>query len=1220
MNTIDIVIIVLFALSAIVLIGCLIGAVRVSRKNRRSNTFIVGVALLLATLTLGQTAQAATNWSISSNTSGNVTTYTVTRTGALPAQAVIYRTVSLSAMAGQHFNEANATLNFPANVMSQSFTVDESTTPTGMYRYQEGLSREYRLELLDQNGFELAHIDHAISYDDAYQIVPSEVFAEHMMLIDDTFKVDDGGYDDNGYKPFPLDQYYAATAPKSFMVDMGYTMLMRLRFEAWEEFDGYQYVQILANQPVNCDNRSGCKDGEPGNINYSGYMAGFAHLPGEANPFAESYGFPVTYVGNNCGPVEDAFWTLELDNAWAKLYNQLFNFSNGYGRSGNGLLIVPTDLNDLGVRFNASGKHLDTWKAAQIKAYLTATDSVVPVIVSNEIVVSPGPHKRGNTVTVSVPFSEIVNYQGKSGGLVTTWGVLSYAGGNGSNVLSFRGTIVAPDSTTLQVNRLTGGVSDLAGNLLQDNMINRNLNVQVAGTYEETDATTLFSDFLVTAGNESDDTAENEHFFQLLDGNKSTKWCSGRTDYPLYVEFEFPLPIVVTGYVLTTGNDVQFNGRNPKSWVLQGKLAKDDEWTVLDDVSYYDLPEANISDVHFSIANTAASYRYFRLDITANHNDYHTELSELQLEGKIDPNYQTNLANATVSGVEPNYWYTGTAPQFALQLTAADGTVLTEGTHYIQTVSPYPYDTIDDYTITLTAATGSGYTGATTAHFSIVNRMPIQPYTTVLSNGEYVVSSFLQLVSQLSVIGTVTLYLEEGANFVTPHGIEVAEGNTLIINGPGRMRAASTDYCCAIGGTADAYSHCGTIIINGGQITTIADGACPAIGCATGGDNTEGSLTLGWTNPNDFIDIASLNLADVRFVPGKLFAISNSGTLATKANLSGQKIVPATDSLRHDLSTATIHDFARSYYYTGQEIPMEYYVTDLFGKVLEKDVDYTEATYPSPVVHRGAYTLSLWAKEGSEYTSGVITHFLVVANPDPEPQPVNPTDTTIYLGDESDNDSIVSANDGLTTNVTLVNRILHRDGHWNTLCVPFDQFLMDDSPLQGADVRELTSATMSDDTLNLTFTAKDVVYQIEAGKPYILRWNDTVKEDLVSPTFRSVTISDSAAYVDFTNGHFQGSFSANTFAADTSIYLLGQGDTIYRPQVQTILGACRAYFLLTDGAPAPARVVIHFEGSGTDGLDPETQEALEPKKILKNGVLYIRREGVVYDALGKKVK
>ena len=223
-------------------------------------------------------------------------------------------------------------------------------------------------------------------------------------------------------------------------------------------------------------------------------------------------------------------------------------------------------------------------------------------------------------------------------------------------------------------------------------------------------------------------------------------------------------------------------------------------------------------------------------------------------------------------------------------------------------------------------------------------------------------------------------------------------------------------------------------------------------------------------------------------------------------------------------------------------------------------------------------------------------------------------------GDSNSNTLTVSANDGVTTNVTLVNRILHRDGHWNTLCVPFDQFLMDDSPLQGADVRELTSATMSDDTLNLTFTAKDVVYQIEAGKPYILRWNDTVKEDLVSPTFRSVTISDSAAYVDFTNGHFQGSFSANTFAADTSIYLLGQGDTIYRPQVQTILGACRAYFLLTDGAPAPARVVIHFEGSGTDGLDPETQEALEPKKILKNGVLYIRREGVVYDALGKRVK
>jgi len=1219
MNTIDIIIVVLFALCAIVLIGCLIGAIRVSRKNKKNNTFILSVVFTLAILALSQTVSAVTNWSISSSTSGNVTTYTLTRTGDLPAQAVIYRTVSLSAMAGQHFNEASATLNFPANVMSQSFTVNESTTPTGMYRYQEGLSREYRLELLDQNGFELAHIDHAISCDDAYQIVPSVVFAEHEMLIDDTIKVNDGGYDDNGYHPFPLDQYYAATAPKSYMVDMGYTMLMRLRFEAWEEFDGYQYVQILANQPVNCDNRSGCKDGEPGNINYSGYMAGFGHLPGETNPFAESYGFPVTYVGNNCGPVEDAFWTLELDNAWAKLYNQLFNFSNGYGRSGNGLLIVPTDLNDLGVRFNASGKHLDTWKAAQIKAYLTATDSVAPVIVSNEIVVSPGPHKRGNTVTVSVPFSEIVNYEGKSGGLVTSWGVLTYAGGNGSNVLSFRGTIVVPDSTTLQVNRITGAVSDLAGNQLQNKVIGQTLNVQVEGTYEETDATTLFSDFLVTAGGESDDTAENEHFFQLLDGNKSTKWCSGRTDYPLFVEFQFPLPIVVTGYVLTTGNDVRFNGRNPKSWVLKGKLAKDDEWTVLDDVPYYVLPDANVSDVHFSIANTAASYRYFRLDITANCNDYHTELSELQLEGKIDPNYQTNLANATVSGVNPYYWYTGTAPQFTLQVTAADGTVLSEVTHYIQTVSPYPCDTIGDYTVTLTAVTGSGYMGTKTANFSIVNRMPVQPYTTVLSSGDYVVNSVTQLISRLSVMGTATLYLDAGCTLIAPQGIEVTQGNTLIINGPGSLETSSTDQCCAIGGTTDAYTQCGTIVINGGRITANAVGTCPAVGCATGADNTEGSLTLGWTDPSDYIQIASLNLADVRFAPGKLFAINNSTTLATKENLAGQKIIPATDSLRHDLSTATIHDFARSYYYTGEEIPMEYYVTDLFGKVLEKDVDYTEATYPSPVVHRGAYNLTLWAKDGSGYTSGIITHFLVVANPDPEPQPVNPTDTTIYLGDETDNDSIVSANDGVTKNVTLVNRILHRDGHWNTLCLPFDQFLMD-SPLKGADVRALKSTSMSGDTLNLTFTAKDVVYEIEAGKPYILRWNDTINEDLVSPTFRSVTVSDTTAYVDFTHGHFQGSFSANTFAANTDILILGQGDTLYRPEVQTTLGACRAYFTLNEGTPAPARVIINFEGSGTDGLDPETQEALEPKKILKNGVLYIRREGVVYDALGKKVK
>ena len=54
--------------------------------------------------------------------------------------------------------------------------------------------------------------------------------------------------------------------------------------------------------------------------------------------------------------------------------------------------------------------------------------------------VAPGRHSRGNTVYVSVAFSEIVVKSGTPY-LETTWGRLYYVAGSGSNVLTFSGKI-----------------------------------------------------------------------------------------------------------------------------------------------------------------------------------------------------------------------------------------------------------------------------------------------------------------------------------------------------------------------------------------------------------------------------------------------------------------------------------------------------------------------------------------------------------------------------------------------------------------------------------------------------------------------------------------------------------------------------------------------------------------------------------------------------------
>ena len=69
----------------------------------------------------------------------------------------------------------------------------------------------------------------------------------------------------------------------------------------------------------------------------------------------------------------------------------------------------------------------------------------------------------GNTVYVSVAFSEIVTISGSTKRIKTSWGDLSYVAGDGTNVLTFSGEISTSASGTLSITGLSGTVQDLAG-------------------------------------------------------------------------------------------------------------------------------------------------------------------------------------------------------------------------------------------------------------------------------------------------------------------------------------------------------------------------------------------------------------------------------------------------------------------------------------------------------------------------------------------------------------------------------------------------------------------------------------------------------------------------------------------------------------------------------------------------------------------------------------
>ena len=73
------------------------------------------------------------------------------------------------------------------------------------------------------------------------------------------------------------------------------------------------------------------------------------------------------------------------------------------------------------------------------------------------------------------------------------------------------------------------------------------------------------------------------------------------------------------------------------------------------------------------------------------------------------------------------------------------------------------------------------------------------------------------------------------------------------------------------------------------------------------------------------------------------------------------------------------------------------------------------------------------------------------------------------------------------TKYTLTGRTLYKDGDWNTLCLPFDVTLADATELQGAEARELQSASFDNTSGELSLTFSDPVETLVAGKAYIVK-------------------------------------------------------------------------------------------------------------------------------------
>ncbi|MGN0374843.1 MAG: carbohydrate-binding domain-containing protein, partial [Butyrivibrio sp.] len=137
-----------------------------------------------------------------------------------------------------------------------------------------------------------------------------------------------------------------------------------------------------------------------------------------------------------------------------------------------------------------------------------------------------------------------------------------------------------------------------------------------AGEYSEYSG---FTPLEGTAG--VDDGEYYENYENLVDGDRTTKWCV--TDFHgAYIIFSASSAIKVSGYTITTGNDTDDNPwRNPESWVIYGcndyTGTGTGTWEEIHSVTDDTVLEGeSTTDYTFAFDKTTKAYKYFKLVIT----------------------------------------------------------------------------------------------------------------------------------------------------------------------------------------------------------------------------------------------------------------------------------------------------------------------------------------------------------------------------------------------------------------------------------------------------------------------------------------------------------------------------------------------------------------------------------------------------------------------------
>lgn len=178
-------------------------------------------------------------------------------------------------------------------------------------------------------------------------------------------------------------------------------------------------------------------------------------------------------------------------------------------------------------------------------------------------------------------------------------------------------------------------------------------------------------------------------------------------------------------------------------------------------------------------------------------------------------------------------------------------------------------------------------------------------------------------------------------------------------------------------------------------------------------------------------------------------------------------------------------------------------------------------------------------------------------------------------GDTDNTEAITTAAAAeVAYDVKLVGRTLYKDGSWNSLSLPFSLTAeqVEKKLRKPEQIMTLSTSEFDSETGTLTLDFEEVT-AIEAGKPYIIKWEktddyvDDTQHNICEPTFSGVTVNKELNDIVTDIVTFKGLFAPYSIGANgnNTLLYLGVGDKLYYPGAEMDITAFYAYFQLADG-------------------------------------------------------